>query len=217
MNEPILSIRNVCKKYSKCENYIFENASFDLNSGEILALVGNNGTGKSTLLRIIAGLEPLTSGTISYMKSNVKTTSKNILLLQQSTEQLFPWLNVKMNVVLPQVLSNHIKFNDAWKHGKEKLQNVGIFDSNLYTHYPSQLSGGQKQRVAIARALALVPKVIMLDEPFSAIDESSRITIGSTIKELPNKEGVSIILITHQIDEAKKIADRVIYMSDMCK
>lgn len=214
MRNIILQVREISKKYSKNSKYVLNNISFELFNGEILAIVGCNGSGKSTLLRIISGLEATTNGEIIYQNKPLKRATREILLLPQTTEQLFPWLTVKSNIVLPQILSNHKSIKEAWKIGKEKLENVGITDSELYSYYPSQLSGGQKQRVAIARALALTPKVIMLDEPFSAIDEMSRAMIGETIRVLPRNENISIIFITHQMDEAKKIADRIIDISD---
>ena len=216
MTDVILKVRNVSKRYSSDAQYIFENLSLDLHCGEILSIVGNNGCGKSTLLRMISGLESITNGEILYRNNPIKKASKEILLLSQTTEQLFPWLTVEKNVLVPQLLACNRKLNEARIIGRNKLKSVGICSTDIYSKYPSQLSGGQKQRVAIARALSLSPSIILLDEPFSALDESSRIDIGNTIKALPNKENISIILITHQISEAKSIADRIIYLDDAC-
>ncbi|MFR1582127.1 MAG: ATP-binding cassette domain-containing protein [[Eubacterium] siraeum] len=128
-----------------------------------------------------------------------------MLLLSQTTEQLFPWLTAEGNVIIPQLLSCNRRYRDAQKIAREKLSSVGIDSLELYRKYPSQLSGGQKQRIAIARALALAPSIILLDEPFSALDESSRVGIG-TIKELPHKRYI-YHFITHQMSEVKTIAN----------
>ncbi len=112
------------------------------------------------------------------------------------------------------MLSCNRRYRDAQKIAREKLSSVGIDSLELYRKYPSQLSGGQKQRIAIARALALAPSIILLDEPFSALDESSRVGIGNTIKELPHKENISIIFITHQMSEAKTIANRIFFIEE---
>ena len=92
---------------------------------------------------------------------------------------------------------------------------MGISSKDIYSKYPSYLSGGQKQRVAIARALALSPSIVLLDEPFSALDESSRVRIGKIIKELPSQENISIVFITHQMKEAKAIANRIFFLDEV--
>lgn len=215
MTDTILKLQNVSKRYSLDSGFVFQNLNLELHSGEILSIVGSNGSGKSTLLRMISGLESVTSGEILYKDKPIKKATKDILLLPQTTEQLFPWLTVEANVIFPQVLSCGKRIKEAKTLGNEKLKSVGMAMPEIYSKYPSQLSGGQKQRVAIARALSLTPSIILLDEPFSAIDESSRVNIGDTIKRLPKKENISIILITHQMDEAKKIADRLLSISEI--
>lgn len=214
MSDIILKVQNVSKRYAKDSNFVFLNINLELYCGEILSIVGNNGSGKSTLLRMIAGLESITQGEILYKDVQIKKPSKDILLLSQTTEQLFPWLTAEGNVIMPQLLSCKRRYKEAQKIARDKLNSVGINSSELYTKYPSQLSGGQKQRIAIARALALAPSIILLDEPFSALDESSRVGIGKTIKELPHKEDISIIFITHQISEAKAIANRIFFFDE---
>lgn len=115
-------------------------------------------------------------------------------------------------MLVPQLLACNGKYKEAKQIERDKLNIVGISSADIYSKYPSQLSGGQKQRVAIARVLALSPSIVLLDEPFSALDESSRTEIGEMIKELPEKENISIVLITHQMNEAKAIADRVFFL-----
>ena len=217
MNEVLLRVNNVSKKYTSDTKYVFSNVSFNLCRGEILTIVGNNGCGKSTLLRMISGLEPITSGEILYNDKPIKKASKDILLLSQTTEQLFPWLTAENNVIIPQMIACNKRYKEAKKLSLEKLKSVGLSSRELYSKYPSQLSGGQKQRVAIARALSLLPSIILLDEPFSALDEDSRAEIGKTIKRLPADEKLTIILITHQSEEARAIADRILFFDDISK
>ena len=214
MRDIVLKVQDVSKRYTKDSSFVFSNLNLELYCGEILSIVGNNGSGKSTLLRMIAGLEPITDGKIIYNGVPIQKPSKNILLLSQNTEQLFPWLTAERNVIIPQLLSCKRRYKEAQKIAREKLDSVGISSTEIYTRYPSQLSGGQKQRIAIARALALAPSIVLLDEPFSALDESSRVGIGKTIKELPMKENLSIILITHQMSEAKSIANRIFFIEE---
>lgn len=214
MRDIVLKVQNVSKRYTKESNLVFSDLNLELYDGEILSIVGNNGSGKSTLLRMIAGLEPITEGEILYKGIPIQKPSKDILLLSQTTEQLFPWLTAEGNVIIPQLLSCNRRYRDAQKIARDKLNSVGINSAEIYTKYPSQLSGGQKQRIAIARALVLAPSIILLDEPFSALDELSRVEIGKTIKALPLKEKISIILITHQISEAKAMADRIFFLEE---
>ena len=214
MRDIVLKVQDVSKQYTKDSSFVFSNLNLELFCGAILSIVGNNGSGKSTLLRMIAGLEPITDGKILYEGVPIQKPSKDILLLSQTTEQLFPWLTAEGNVIIPQLLSCNRRYRDAQKIAREKLSSVGIDSLELYRKYPSQLSGGQKQRIAIARALALAPSIILLDEPFSALDESSRVGIGNTIKELPHKENISIIFITHQMSEAKTIANRIFFIEE---
>lgn len=214
MRETILKVQAVSKKYSSDNKYVFSNISLELYSEEILAIVGNNGSGKSTLLRMISGLETITDGRILYKNVPIQRPSKEILLLSQTTEQLFPWLTAEGNVIIPQLLSCNRRYREAQKTARDKLNSMGISSTNIYSKYPSQLSGGQKQRIAIARALALSPSIVLLDEPFSALDESSRVGIGKMIKELPSKENISIVFITHQMSEAKTIANRIFFLDE---
>ena len=214
MRDIVLKVQNVSKRYTNDSNLVFSDLNLELYGGEILSIVGNNGSGKSTLLRMIAGLESITDGEILYKGIPIQKPSKEILLLSQTTEQLFPWLTAEGNVIIPQLLSCNRRYRDAQSIARDKLNSVGINSAEIYTKYPSQLSGGQKQRIAIARALALAPNIVLLDEPFSALDESSRVGIGKTIKELPLKENISIIFITHQMSEAKEIANRIFFLDE---
>ncbi len=214
MSDIVLKVQNVSKKYINGSAYVFSNLNLELYSGEILAIVGKNGSGKSTLLRMISGLESITKGEILYKNIPIQKPTRDILLLSQTTEQLFPWLTTERNVIVPQLLVYNRSYKEAKIIARDKLNSVGISSEDIYSKYPSYLSGGQKQRVSIARALALSPSIILLDEPFSALDESSRVEIGKTIKKLPCQENISIVFITHQMNEAKTIANRIFFLDE---
>jgi len=200
----ILEINNLGKKYHTLTGEIFaiENISLDVCKGEILGIVGSSGCGKSTLLNILAGLEKKTSGKIS--NGNI-----NISYMLQS-DALLPWLTVLDNACLGLELQNN-KTKENINYAKRLLINFGLKD--FLNAYPNSLSGGMKQRVALVRTLATKPDIILLDEPLSALDYVTRLTISDDIYELLKTTNVTTILITHDIAECVSLCDRVIVLT----
>jgi NitT/TauT family transport system ATP-binding protein len=183
----------------------------DLSVGEreIVAIVGPNGCGKSTLLRVISGLLPPDQGTVMAFGSSVTAIDARVGLVFQEP-RLLPWRDVISNVAFPLELAGVDK-SEREDRAREALGLVGLHD--FETAMPDQLSGGMAQRAALARALVPRPDVLLLDEPFSALDAMTRERLDAELLDLWGKTGTTIVLVTHSISEAVFIADRVLVMS----
>lgn len=201
-----LSIKNLRKVFQTKEGELvaIDDVSFDLKEGEILAIVGTSGCGKSTLLNIIAGLDSASNG-----EYKTDTENPKISYMLQS-DALLPWRNVLSNACLGLELEGKLD-GDAKVRVEEMLKDYGLGD--FLKQYPSGLSGGMKQRVALIRSLAIEPDIILLDEPFSALDYYTRVTISEDVHDMIKKSGTSAIIITHDIHEALSIGDRVIVLT----
>jgi NitT/TauT family transport system ATP-binding protein len=176
---------------------------------EIVAIVGPNGCGKSTLLRVISGLLPPDHGTVLAYDSTVAGVDPRLGLVFQEP-RLLPWRDVLSNVALPLELAG-VKRDDREARARAALQLTGM--ETFSAAYPDQLSGGMAQRAALARALAPEPDVLLLDEPFSALDAMTRERLDSELLSLWGRTGTTIVLVTHSIPEAVFVADRVLVMS----
>lgn len=201
-----LIVKNISKKYNTKDSSLIaiEDVSFNLKKGEIIAIVGTSGCGKSTLLNIIDGLELPTSGTCEFDKENPTIS----YMLQN--DALLPWRNVLDNACLGLELM-HKKDNKSLEEVKKILNEYGL--QEFTDKKPSSLSGGMKQRVALIRSLAIKPDILLLDEPFSALDYYTRTTISEDVLKIIKKTNTSTIIITHDIAEALSLADRIIVLS----
>ncbi|MGX7203581.1 ABC transporter ATP-binding protein [Enterococcus pingfangensis] len=200
-----LSVKNLQLKYGKKE--IFHDLSFDVNEGEIVALFGPSGVGKTSLLKMIAGIQPTEKQAILF--TDDFSQSSTVLVFQDFW--LFPHMNVVENITFG--LKAH-KFSK--EEIKQKIAKIlEVFDLNgLEQHFPDQLSGGQKQRVALARALVLEPKLLLLDEPFANLDEQLTRSMRTYLQRLQETYRFSIILVTHDREEAFHLADRMVILLD---
>lgn len=201
----ILSIKNLKKIYHtpKQETLAVENFSFDLKEGEFVAIVGPSGCGKSTILSILSGLEDSSDGNFIF-KNNAKVG----YMLQQ--DALFEWKTILKNCLLGLEINNNLtKENEEYVISL--LNNYGLGD--FINSYPNNLSGGMRQRVALIRTLALKPDILLLDEPFSALDYQTRLAVSDDVYKILKKEKKSAIIVTHDLAEAISIADRVIVLS----
>ncbi len=209
-----LSIRDVNKVYGGRHGETttaLKSISLEVKQGEFLAILGPSGCGKSTLLQIIAGLIDGTAGEVVLNSSPVTVPPPEMVyLFQQYSKSLLPWRTVEQNVALV-FESKGMKKRDIAARCGEYLAMVGL--ASFRKHYPWQLSGGMQQRVAIARALAAQPRVLLLDEPFSAVDALTRIELQSLVLDLWARQGLTILLITHDVDEAVFMADRIAVLS----
>ncbi len=196
----MISIKNINKTYKNVT--ALHDVSLDINQGEFIALVGMSGGGKSTLLRLIAGLEQPTSGSVTIDQAS----SKSLMRVMFQEDRLLPWMSVLDN------LSFGSKDKNTKAHAKELLELVELDD--YANQYPTQLSGGQKQRVALARALMSHPQILLLDEPLGALDALTRRKMQDLILDICQKQNLTTILVTHDVEEAARMADRIIVMKD---
>ncbi len=212
MTSPLVQLRNVTKVFydrkDKIERPAIESVSLDIRAEEFLSLVGPSGCGKSTLLRLIAGLSQPSSGEITSSLNQDSKSNDLACVFQEPT--LLPWKQVWENVYLPLRLQG-VSRSDARPRIDEAIKLVGLEAAT--NKYPRELSGGMKMRVSIARSLVTRPKLLLMDEPFAALDELSRQRLNDELLSLQQKFGFSILFITHSVFESVYLSDRVLVMS----
>ncbi|WP_395027636.1 ABC transporter ATP-binding protein [Comamonas odontotermitis] len=212
MNSPYrIHVDNVSLRYFTLqgETQALQNINLSVKPGEFISLIGQSGCGKSTLLSILAGILPPSSGNVFVDGSAIVGPNPRIgYMLQQ--DYLFEWRTILENTLLGAQIQNQ-DMAAAEKRAIALLQKCGMGD--YLHHYPRQLSGGMRQRVALARTLVTNPDVVLLDEPFSALDSQTRLSIADEVVDVLRDEGKSVILVTHDIGEAIAMTDRVIVLS----
>lgn len=211
MISSILSLQNVSKTYltQGKEELILDDISFEVSKGEIISILGKSGCGKSTLLNCIGGFEPINNGRLFLDQNAVGKPSKRCIMLMQNYA-LLPWRSVQKNVELA-LESTDFSKSEIKERAENYLSLVGLEDKA--NSFPSELSGGMQQRVAIARALAIQPEVILMDEPFGALDTFTRYYLQDELIQIQQREQTTIVLVTHDIDEAIYLSDRIFIMS----
>lgn len=197
-----LQLQDVSKQYGERE--VLSHADITIEPGEFVAIVGRSGCGKSTLLRLVAGLEDSTGGAVTLDGSAVTGLNAQTRIMFQDS-RLLPWKRVADNVALglPQ---------EQRARAEEVLAQVGLHDRG--GEWPARLSGGQRQRVALARALVHEPRLLLLDEPLGALDALTRIEMHGLIESLWRRSGFTALLVTHDVQEAVALAERVILIED---
>lgn len=208
-SEFILEAKNIVKDFEESDGSsrrVLDGISFGIKRREFLSIIGPSGCGKSTLIRIAAGLETVTSGHFLLDGKKVSGTSaERGMVFQKYT--LFPWLSVKQNVMFGLISSGYGN-DDAEESALQWLQIVGL--EKYAEYYPKQLSGGMQQRVAIARALAPQPRVLLMDEPFGALDAQTRSQMQKYLLEVWKNIDITILFVTHDLDEAVFLSDRIL-------
>lgn len=210
--EEILKVENLTKSYSQQgkDREILKGLNLSVKEREFICILGPSGCGKSTLLRCIAGFESYEGKIYCDGKPATKPSSERIMVFQDYN-QLFPWKTVEKNIMYPLRLSGIRDKAELHMLADTYLAKVGLDGYQKY--YPYELSGGMKQRVAIAKALALKPRIILMDEPFAALDAITRNNLQRELLEIATREMVTVIFITHNIQEAITLGDRVLLMS----
>lgn len=214
MTEPIFTTQKLSKAFKKAATQqllVLDDINFELKAGEIVALLGKSGSGKSTLLRIIAGLIPPSSGHVTYRGNPVTGPVPGIAMVFQSFA-LMPWLTVLENVELG-LEAQGIKPDERRRRAIEAIDTIGL--DGFESAYPKELSGGMRQRVGFARALVINPDILLMDEPFSALDVLTAENLKSDLLELWQEKKTntnSILLVTHNIEEAVMLADRIVIL-----
>lgn len=207
MKQPILQCQNVCFSYHnlKGETSALTNISFQITKGEFVSIVGPSGCGKSTLLSLIAGLNMPESGTITLDRSE---NTKIGYMLQQ--DHLLEWRTIYQNIMLGPEINQTITPENE-KLALTLLNDYGL--ARFQDKKPGELSGGMKQRVALIRTMMLNPQILLLDEPFSALDYQTRLMVSSDIGRIIRKAGITTILVTHDLSEAIALSDRILILS----
>lgn len=206
-----LEFRHVCKTFTVNQKPMMalDNISLTLAPGELVAIIGASGCGKSTLLRLAAGLERAEQGMITVNGHPVRGIPPQVSLVFQEA-RLFPWLTVAQNIVLG-MEHRDLSAQQKAQQVDEYLAMMGL--SGFAHAFPHQLSGGMAQRVAIARGLAAKPEILLLDEPFGALDALKRQQLQDMLVTIRQQTSLSILLVTHDVEEAIYLADRVVVMS----
>ncbi|MFE6923572.1 ABC transporter ATP-binding protein [Nocardia sp. NPDC057663] len=198
-----LKVDGGSKKFG--DSIVLDTVDISVDRGEFLAVLGPSGSGKSTLLRVLAGLEQLTTGTISWSSDGARPRTG--VVFQQAL--LLPWLTVIENISLASRFSAHRREFDQL-YPATLLARFGL--DSLAQRFPGELSGGQAQRVAVLRAAATRPRLLLLDEPFSALDPATRIDLQQWLAELVAELEATVVLITHDVDEAIGLSDRIVLL-----
>lgn len=213
--QPIIRVQQVSQRFTTSggDFLALDNVSFDIHQGETLSLIGHSGCGKSTLLNLIAGLTRPTSGVLLCDNREVTGPGPERAVVFQN-HSLLPWLTAHQNVELAvgQVFKgkmNKAEMRDWIEHNLNQVQM-----SHAMHKRPGEISGGMKQRVGIARALAMKPRVLLLDEPFSALDALTRAHLQDSVMRIQQALNTTIVLITHDVDEAVLLSDRVLMMTN---
>lgn len=206
MGDYMIDIRNLNKSYGELK--VLEDINLNVEEGEFVSIIGPSGCGKSTLINMIAGLDQATSGEIRVDNEMIIGPSTDRIMVFQNSS-LFPWLNVYQNISfgLKNICKDPLVI-------KEKVDNIlkKVHLSKFKNSYPHELSGGMKQRVAIARSFVMNPKILLMDEPFSALDEQTRMLLHNELQEIWIETKKTIVFVTHNIREAVKLSDRVIVL-----
>jgi len=200
-----LILKDICFSYYEKDNkkIILENFNCKIKKGKFTSIIGPSGTGKTSILKLIAGLIEPEKGEIKFESQILKDVINKITLIQQNPS-LMPWLNVHDNITLAKL--NKKKIN--YKNIDKLIRDIGLQEFSSY--FPHQLSGGLLQRVAIARALLFYPNLLLLDEPFAALDNLSREIISTELASIIKKNSLTVLMVTHSIEEAALLSDEVL-------
>jgi NitT/TauT family transport system ATP-binding protein len=184
---------------------------FEVDEKEFVCIVGPSGCGKTTLLKCMSGLLEPTRGTVYLHEQPIEGPPERMaLVFQEYSRSLFPWMSIRQNVAFP-LRRKHLDKAEAGRLVEEAVESVGL--EGFLDRYPWELSGGMQQRVAIARALAYQPEILLMDEPFASVDAQTRADLEDLVLELRRRYGVTIVFVTHDIDESVYLGDRIVVLT----
>lgn len=206
-----MKTENLCCKYQADNGEVeaLRDVCFSIKEGEIVSIIGPSGCGKSTLLSIIAGLEKATSGKVTLDGKAVDGVSADIGYMMQ-TDNLLDWRSIWNNVILGLEIRGTLNA-ESMEYAKKLIAEYGL--DEFLDKYPSQLSGGMRQRVALIRTLAVKPRILLLDEAFSALDYQTRLKVSEDVWEILRRESMTTLIVTHDIPEAISLSDRIIVLT----
>src|SRR5579872_5393419 len=209
--DPLLTVENVVKRFETQDGVVtaVDDVSFTVRPGEFLSVIGPSGCGKSTLFNVIGGLLGHHRGAVRVGGETVSGPHKSIGMVFQE-ESTFPWRTVRDNVAFPLELTGMPKEKRA-ERARHFISMVGL--DGFENRYPGELSGGMRQRVSLARTLASEPKILLMDEPFAALDEQTRLLLGDKVLQIQQQLKQTTLLITHNITEAVQMSDRILVMT----
>ncbi len=208
-----IDVRDVSLRYTSNNGQqvlALEDISFSIEEGKFVVLIGPSGCGKSSLLMMMAGLREATSGRIDCLGHTINGPDPDRVGVVFQEANLYPWLTAQKNVEFPLML-RRVSVAERSKLAMEALDLVGL--AKFAGSYPHELSGGMKQRVSIARGLVHHPKVLLMDEPFAALDEQTRLTMGDELLRIWQRTGQTLVFVTHSLSEAVYLADEIVVMS----
>ncbi|WP_367352310.1 ABC transporter ATP-binding protein [Achromobacter animicus] len=208
---PVLQARGLALRYPGADGAVFDGVDLDLARGEVVAVLGASGAGKSSLLRVLAGLQPATAGTLLMEGAPLTGVHPRVAVAFQDPS-LLPWLSLERNVSFGLEFKHQPALTDAQRRARvaQAIDEVGLAHARHLR--PAQLSGGMAQRTALARCLARQPSVLLLDEPFGALDEVTRGDMQELLRKVVADFQTAAVLITHDIDEALLLADRIVLL-----
>ncbi len=213
MTEPLLDVRNVTLQYRTADSIVTatHRVSFSVHQGDRFILLGPSGCGKSSLLKAVAGYLDPVEGDLHLHGRAIRGPGPDRMMVFQEFDQLLPWKTVTANVMFPLLASRRLRRAEARDRALHYIEMVGL--ARFADAYPHTLSGGMKQRVAIARGMAMEPEILLMDEPFAALDALTRRTMQEELLRLWDNTKFTVLFVTHSINEAIRIGNRILLLS----